>query len=147
MGGLEDPAHSRTLPEFAAKLAEVDDPEWALTMMLLGAAGFRGQPLARGAKSGWPDLAYAQISDTYVTCLAAGIRSPIKEVAKLHAIKTTQARDAIHTARKRGILTPTTQRGRPGGQLTPAAEELLADAAKKKTKKKPTRRKTKKRRR
>lgn len=78
-------------------------------------------------RSAWPDERYAHISSVYVERLEAGSRSPVADVAKrFHAYATSQVRDAIRTARERGILTETAQ-GRAGGRLTAYGESLLSE--------------------
>ena len=132
--------YARELMELLGGLRDVDFLPDAIE---LEAAGFREHvPTERPRRPArWSDHRYAQLADTYAKRIEAGSRKPVEDVARRHRLETTQARDAIHTARKRGLLSPTTTQGRPGGQLTPAGEALLADAA---TTKKPTRQKRKK---
>ena len=77
--------------------------------------------------SAWPDERYARIAAAYVARVEAGSRHAGADVASASrgTLSAAQVRDAIHTARGRGLLTPTTKQGRPGGQLTPRAEALL----------------------
>ena len=84
----------------------------------------RAPPRAQRA-SGWPDRFYAELAAAYVGRLEAGSRRPIADLARRRKLSAEQIRDAIHTARERGLLTPASVQGRPGGQLTPTAKQLL----------------------
>jgi hypothetical protein len=90
-----------------------------------------GDGRSRTGRPGRPNLWYAQLAAEYVNALAHGSRSPTAEIAKRRYHDVSHIRDALHEARERGLLTRPPARGRPGGQLTPAAEfELLkADQA------------------
>jgi hypothetical protein len=83
-------------------------------------------PQRRGPAA-WPDVRYARIAAAYVARVETGSRHALADVASASrgTLSIAQVRDAIHTARQRGLLTPTTQQGRPGGQLTRPAEHLL----------------------
>ena len=84
----------------------------------------------RWSPSAWPDERDARIAAAYVARVEAGSRHAGADVASASrgTLSAAQVRDAIHTARGRGLLTPTTKQGRPGGQLTPRAEALLRAA-------------------
>jgi hypothetical protein len=79
----------------------------------------------RRKSSAWPNRRYAQIAAAYLARLDAGSRRAVVDVANRYRLTPTQVRDAVHRARELGILTPTTQQGRPGGFLTPAGQALL----------------------
>lgn len=88
-----------------------------------------GQPPDHSSKSrrggGRPDRFYAQIAAAYLARLEAGSRHPVADVAQRRKLSAPQVRDAIHTARERGLLTATSKQGRPGGALTALARTLL----------------------
>lgn len=89
--------------------------------------GFRVNSATRRRTDAWSDHRYAEIAATYVDALENGSHRPVADVADRHKMSTTQARDAIHTARRRGLLTAAVKRGRAGGRLTPLARELQGD--------------------
>ncbi len=73
---------------------------------------------------GKPDTFYAELARDYVDLIHSGSPRPNAEIAKRRKLKSPKVRDMIHEARKRGLLS-TKAWGRPGGQLTPRALELL----------------------
>lgn len=105
------------------------DPQVATALQRLHTSGFRSGPTAVAAErraDAWPDLRYAQLAAAYVERIDAGSRSPIADIARqAKDLSAAQVRDAIHTARKRGLLSETRKRGVPGGQLTAVARALL----------------------
>jgi hypothetical protein len=113
------------------------DPK--LAKQLLGAHGI---PLgARPAKrrpgrAGRADAYYLAFAMAYVERLAEGSRRPVQDLAE-HPPKAIKGyvsdglvaspatvRDIIHQARVRGLLTGSPP-GRPGGELTPKAKDML----------------------
>ena len=70
-----------------------------------------------------PDLFYAQIANRYIQLVPGG--SPTKRLAQEMGVSQSQARDLIHEARRRKLLTGS-QRGQAGGELTPKALRILA---------------------
>jgi len=93
----------------------------------LAAAGFGLSPTVRRPSSAWPDKLYAEIAAAYVELV--GQKSIYPEIAEQFALTETQARDAVHRARRKlGILTETTKRGVPGGRLTEYGQSLLSEA-------------------
>lgn len=72
---------------------------------------------------GRPDLFYPRAAFRYVELMNKGL-SPNTTLAKERNISQSSARDLIHEARQRGLLTSTT-RGQKGGQLTEKAMQLL----------------------
>jgi hypothetical protein len=78
-----------------------------------------------------PDIRYARVADRYVKALMSGARRPVAVVARALRIPVPQARDFIHRARGRRMLTKPTKQGRAGGALTPHAEEILKKHSKK----------------
>lgn len=72
-----------------------------------------------------PDLYYAVWASRYADAAVAS-RSPIADLAEKHNMKRSQVRDLIHKCRERKLL-PDGQPGRPGGQLTAKAIEVLRE--------------------
>jgi len=109
----------------ARQLREVSfsAPHRAAMKGLLNAA----REIARHYKKSYPKndrlLAVVQV---YVGCLSQGSRRPTAETAKELSIPISQVRDAIHGARKRGLLTLSRGQGYAGGELSPLAQNLLA---------------------
>lgn len=66
----------------------------------------------------------AALALEYSARVNEGVRDVAKALAVKHACSPTQIRDAIHAARNEGLLTKTGQ-GRPGGQPTALAMEIL----------------------
>lgn len=91
-------------------------------------AGFDSRMLGatRTGKRGHSDLLYAQLAAEYVALVESGSKKPLAELARRHGLKHATVADRIRTARdpKRGLLTPS-PRGRPGGELTRRALDLL----------------------
>ncbi len=81
----------------------------------------------RQGPNAWSDLRYAHIAAAYVARIQAGSRRALADIASASrgALSVAQVRDAVHAARRRGLLTATTTQGRPGGQLTRRAEAIL----------------------
>lgn len=72
------------------------------------------------------DVRLARIAHAYVKALSRGSLRPNEDVAaQLGIRKASQVRDAIHMARRKGLLSSTRKRGVPGGELTAKAIELL----------------------
>lgn len=92
-------------------------------------AGVPVAPLRRSGRRGRDDRFYADVAAVYVTAFEAGSRRPTVEVARRFEVPTTNARDLVHEARTRGLLTGGGRRGQPGGQLTPKARTLLGLAS------------------
>lgn len=78
----------------------------------------------RPGKVGRPDSFYARVAVRYLEHVRAGA-SPTKALAAERHISPSSARDLIHEARTRGLLT-SMGRGQAGGQLTERAKDLLA---------------------
>lgn len=82
-----------------------------------------GEP-RRPGRPGHPDRFYAVICVEYLEACAHS-RHPVKDVAAAHPGWTDEyARDVIHDARVRGLLTPAPP-GKPGGHLTEKALDAL----------------------
>jgi hypothetical protein len=93
----------------------------------------------RPGRRGRTDSYYLPWAVAYVERLAVGSRRPVKDLTESppRAIRgyvsdggvTSEAtvRDYIHQARKRGLLSSSPS-GRPGGELTPKAEQMLKRA-------------------
>lgn len=77
---------------------------------------------SRRGPSAWSDVRYVDIAVAYVTRLEQGSRHAVADVAAASrgTLSAAQVRDAIHTARRRGLLTPATQQG-ARGRTTDAA--------------------------
>jgi hypothetical protein len=98
------------------------------------------QTSRRPGRAGRDDVHYAQWSELYVAALEASPRSPVRHIVQEVAagriqppgdgdrshVTDAEVRWYLSEARRRGLLTPA-PRGRPGGELTPAATALLAD--------------------
>jgi len=66
-----------------------------------------------------------EVANTYDAAVANGSPQPTQDVVTKYPDMTlARARDLVHRARQRGLLTPATW-GRPGGALTPNARALL----------------------
>jgi hypothetical protein len=92
--------------------------------------GFRsgGQPRRGGpGRRGHPNSYYAEIAARYVAIVAKGSRTPIADLAQELFLTSDYVRDLVATARKRGLLTRPSRRGRAGGELTARALEALRD--------------------
>ncbi len=76
---------------------------------------------------GRPDKFYAQIAQEYVNLWTTGRPHPIAEISTRRSIPKGKVRDMVREARRRGLLTPGTGRGRIGGQLTPRALAYLKE--------------------
>ena len=57
---------------------------------------------------------YAKIARDYAEAIAAGSRSPLRDLARA-GVPETFLRDAVKRARDRGLLTPAPSRGKAGG--------------------------------
>ena len=120
--------HAKFAGEFLAYLQKQYGRTLFESGNVLGRRGFT-PPVAparspRGRK-GRPDLFYAQIAAVYAKALKSGSRHPVEDVATAFRLRTAHARDMIHQARRRGLLTPSTRQGRREGQLTSRARALL----------------------
>jgi hypothetical protein len=73
------------------------------------------------------DLELSQVVKLYADLRANGSRHPNVEVARVLKTNPASIRDAIHRARKRGLLTSDTgkRRGAAKGELTDLAKLLL----------------------
>lgn len=91
-------------------------------------------PLTNQGRKGRSDAALARIAAVYEAAYLADT-PPVPAVAKASRLSLTQARDAIHRARVRGLLSHASKQGKVGGRLTPIARELLKQQTKKKRRK------------
>lgn len=85
-------------------------------------AEYRTNP--RPGRRGRGDRYYAEVAEQYFRHLDK--RAPVQALAEQLGVSPTQARDLVHAARQRGLLTGGGTRGRRGGVLTQKALELLA---------------------
>ncbi len=94
---------------------------------LLGHPGFKEpvQPKSARGRPARPDAFYARVARAYVEAFKAQHRKPVTGAAKACRLPPAQARDALHRARRLGLLTPTEKAGQAGGELTKKAKKLL----------------------
>jgi hypothetical protein len=85
--------------------------EWATTLS------------KRPGQRGRNELDYALVAAKYVSHL--GSHQPVVDVAKDLHLSTSQVRNILYQARRRGLLTGKDRQGKAGGDLTPKALELL----------------------
>jgi len=62
----------------------------------------------------------------YLAAIAAGNRRPIREIAVAYRVTTSKARDMVHEARERGLLSKG-KSGVMGGKILPRAQQLLSE--------------------
>ena len=86
-------------------------------------SAFKGRK--RPGRAGRPDAEYLFVAVRYVDLVRTS-ESPTAALAEELSVSRSAARDLVHEARQRDLLTPTRQ-GVKGGQLTPKALKLLAD--------------------
>ena len=79
----------------------------------------------RVGRRGRDDLYYARWAAAYADALADSPR-PVAALAAAHNLSPSQIRNLIHACRRRGLLTASPP-GRPGGDLTPRAVQLLKE--------------------
>jgi len=77
----------------------------------------------RPGRAGRSDIHYARVADLYVRAL--GKPKPVVELSRELYVSQSQVRNMLHAARQRGLLTAAPL-GRPGGQLTEKARQLLS---------------------
>lgn len=95
------------------------------------ASGFRADLEAwssaldtRPGRQGRPDREYAAVSAMYVAALGTG--TEVRDLAAQLGYSTSQIRNSLYAARRRGLLTAS-PRGRAGGHLTEKAQRLLTE--------------------
>ena len=79
----------------------------------------------RVGRRGRDDVYYARWAAAYVDALARSPR-PAADLAARHSLSASQIRNLMHACRRRGLLTASPP-GRPGGELTPRAVQLLEE--------------------
>jgi hypothetical protein len=77
----------------------------------------------RPGAAGKSDLHYARVAAAYVHLLDQP--KPVVLLAKKVKLKPSQVRSILYEARRRDLLTDPPVKGRPGGELTPKAREIL----------------------
>jgi hypothetical protein len=87
------------------------------------------QDVRRPGRRGRADLDYAEWAKRYVEAMARNPRAPIRQMVEDDATKGVhrtddEVRAHVNKARDRGLLTRSDP-GRPGGELTPKAKQLL----------------------
>ncbi len=85
----------------------------------------RGSFLPRRGRRPIPIDTLLSVASDYADAVDGGSTQPVVDVAKKLRMKPERARDLVHRARYRGLLTPA-QQGRSGGKLTPNAKRLIA---------------------
>ena len=101
------------------------------TLAALDFPAARPVPASHRGRKGRTDTELAHIAAAYeVAYLAA--RPAIAAVAKRFRLSPSKARDAVHRARVRGLLSPASKQGIGGGLLTPLAQKILKQDAKSK---------------
>lgn len=79
---------------------------------------------SRPGRRGHPDRFYAELAAAYVDRVKAGSRRPVADLAAQEYLSEDRVRTLVARARKKGFLTPA-EPGKPGGELTARAEEML----------------------
>jgi hypothetical protein len=77
-------------------------------------------------RRGRSDRFYVEVCVAYIDAVQAGEPAPVQAAADRLGFKHAHVRDALHRARRRGLLTPPPP-GRAGGQLTDKARAVLAE--------------------
>lgn len=88
--------------------------------------GFLRKAPSRPGRRGRDDVYYAELALQYRKAIDRNSTTPVLDVAKELEWSPAKVRDAIHDARRRGLLTSSGP-GRPGGELTPKAQAVLKD--------------------
>jgi hypothetical protein len=119
----------RRVPLHSYQRVDVDiaEHEGLAAVLSEGAALLRAFPSASTPRRGRPpipDDKLLSVAMAYDKAVRAG-RRPIQAVKQLPGMTEAKARDLVHRARLRGLLTPATW-GLAGGKLTAKARELLA---------------------
>jgi len=78
----------------------------------------------RTGTRGKGDEVFARAAAEYVGFVEAGERAPLRALAGVIQVSESRARNIVHEARARGLLTKT-KPGRRGGRLTAKARRLL----------------------
>lgn len=119
----------RTIPlgsieNFArAELRRVSAYPGLMTAQLKGTLdSWRETP--RPGRAGRGDADYAQMAAHYVDLLRHGDPKPATTLAKRHHYEVSHVKNVLYEARRRGLLTAA-PRGKPGGDLTKKAIEIL----------------------
>src|SRR5262249_21077734 len=81
-------------------------------------------PASTRGRKGRTDIELARISETYEKAYLGG-HAAIGAVSKEFGLSLSQARDAVHRARVRGLLSPAAKQGIGGGTVTEWGRELL----------------------
>jgi hypothetical protein len=122
------PLSSSVIRKISVKRLDRQAKDWLAIRQQVGLAietdEAEFQQNRRPGKVGRPDSFYARAALRYLELVKAGA-SPTKALAEERHISQSSARDLIHEARSRGLLT-SMGRGQAGGQLTDKAKLLLA---------------------
>jgi hypothetical protein len=78
----------------------------------------------RTGTRGKDDEVFARVAAAYVELVEQGERAPLRHLAEMFHMSESRARNVVHEARARGLLTATKQ-GRPGGRLTAKAQRII----------------------
>jgi hypothetical protein len=135
---LRDLRLTLALERFSGFLRQIErDPNLAKQLLSAHGIPLGARPAKRRpGRAGREDAYYLIFAVAYIERLAEGSRRPIQDLAERppKAIKgyvsdglvasPATVRDIIHQARVRGLLTGSPP-GRPGGELTPKAKDML----------------------
>lgn len=81
----------------------------------------------RTGMRGKGDEVYAKVAAAYVAAVDSGERAPLRMVAEAFHVSEGRARNIVHEARKRGLLTAT-KAGKKGGRMTAKGRSVLKRA-------------------
>jgi hypothetical protein len=112
-------AHQAAREELESQIAEYYDPE-DLRRHLEETRLARGHKARSARRNTWTDAEYVSLAARYVAKVRDGAQAPVAELAAEYNYAPSRIRQALAYTRKRGWLTPTTQR-RAGGTLTDEA--------------------------
>jgi hypothetical protein len=128
--------HVRHLTAFLDQLHRTR-PELFTPGRGLASIGFTRPGQRTGPRRGRPSrpaIFYARLAAAYVASIERGSLHPVRDLARRFRLQPSQARDAVHQARRRGFLTGSGKQGALGGALTDQARQLLKKPARRKKK-------------
>src|SRR5262249_9890989 len=82
----------------------------------------------RRSRRPWTPVELAEIAESYGEHVQAGDTSPLPALAEATGLSTKTVKRALTEARRRGLLTKATGRGRPSGRLTARGRAVLERA-------------------
>lgn len=119
----------QALDAICVNLARIYRQRERLQRKMEGLERRRDRVLSEEERLARRDLRLARVASCYVEARNGRSRRVNVDVARLLNMDITQVRDAIHLARKRGLISSSGRRGAPGGHLTARAIALLDDEA------------------